>query len=522
MAAAMDVTARGPAEDLMRWTIDQPEPGSISEPVVTDETGPVAARVTSKPDGWSLELERRPTGAVRVRYQVASQPFAGLRPLAVLVNPLLMRVSGESVLGIPAAFDRRGVSVELHINDTGLRGRGAASSFGTGSVRRFRALGRELRAATFIAGGLGTAVFDCPQGKDEAAWYGAMSIDPRPVAGDLAVYRYGVGAVLGHPDPRPVTHLLVADARTSGTYVVTPRTAGVLVHMGAGQQWDADLRVSVATQITRYWIGGQLWIGPDADDQQGVGHWFSAGVARFLTRELMFRFGMLSPTEYVTEINGLLAVAVTSPHRADSNVQLARKLAAGEPTLPLLIARGALYATKVDAQIRQATKGAKSLEHVLRQLLEQALKERRALPLTAWLEAVEGLRGQSEQADFDGWIRRGDEPRLPAGALGKCFRPSTGAYEIFSLGFDAEATQATRTRTVVGLDPKGPAYRAGLRDDDVVQSVRYRRGDPRVQVSLKVQREGKVEPLSYRPVGGSRRGQQWRRVAGISSDQCPR
>ncbi|MBW2456573.1 MAG: hypothetical protein JRI68_18795 [Deltaproteobacteria bacterium] len=522
LAVALDITAHGPADDLLRWTMDHPEPGSISTPVVTDEAGPVPARVTAKPEGWSLQLERRPAGPVRVRYQVKSPPFALQSPLAVLVSPPLMRVSGESVLAIPVAFDRRGVSVELHVRDTGLRGRGAASSFGTGSPRHFRALGRELRAATFIAGGLGTAVFDCAQGKDEMAWYGAMSIDPRPVAGDLAVYRYGVGAVLGQADPRPVTHLLVADARPPGQYVVTPRTAGVLVHMGAGQQWDADLRVSVATQITRYWIGGQLWIGADAEDQQGRAHWFSAGVARFLTRELMFRFGMLSPAEYVSEVNGLLAVCATSPHRGQSNDELARRQAAGEPTLPLIIARGALYATKVDAQIRRATKGTTSLEGLLRQLLERALKERRALPLAAWLEAVEGLRGHSEQADFDGWIRRGEEPKLPTGALGKCFRSRAGAYEIFSLGFDAEATLAAPNRNVVDLDRRGPAYRAGLRDGDVVRSARYRQGNPDVSVELKVEREGKVLPLSYRPVGGTRRGQQWQRVRGIASDQCPR
>jgi len=185
-------------------------------------------------------------------------------------------------------------------------------------------------------------------------------------------------------------------------------------------------------------------------------------------------------------------------------------------------ARGALYATKVDAQIRQASQGTKSLEHVLRDLLARALKERAPLPLSTWLEAVAKARGTAEQADFDRWIEQGREPRLPPGALGNCFRSVTAPYEIFSLGFDEAATQASMSRQVVGLDPRGPAYRAGLREGDAVRSVRYRRGEPRVPAKVKVQRDGKTEQLSYRPVGGSRPGQTWRRVAGIDDDKCPR
>ncbi|MCT6647270.1 hypothetical protein N4G37_14475, partial [Enterococcus faecalis] len=75
--------------------------------------------------------------------------------------------------------------------------------------------------------------------------------------------------------------------------------------------------------------------------------------------------------------------------------------------------------------------------------------------------------------EWQRFIARGEAPALDGVPLGPCFRIVTRDYALFALGFDADATSTPAEPRPVGLDPNGPAARAGLRADDAVRFAQY-------------------------------------------------
>src|SRR5690606_37221536 len=114
----------------------------------------------------------------------------------------------------------------------------------------------------------------------------------------------------------PLTLLFIPDARPPGEFVAARRGASVAVLLGVSEPWSAPLRIATATEIIHGWIGAALWVGPTDAGHEAEAYWFTEGVARGLARDLLFRFGLISPADLLDEMHGLAAVAATSPHRA--------------------------------------------------------------------------------------------------------------------------------------------------------------------------------------------------------------
>jgi len=72
---------------------------------------------------------------------------------------------------------------------------------------------------------------------------------------------------------------------------------------------------------------------------------------------------------------------------------------------------------------------------------------------------------------------------------------------------------------VIGVEPKGPAAAAGLRDGDVLTTADVpERADQTAKVE--VQREGRPVVITYRPLSGARRGQAFRRKPALGEEAC--
>ncbi|MCA9637347.1 MAG: hypothetical protein KC420_15080, partial [Myxococcales bacterium] len=91
----------------------------------------------------------------------------------------------------------------------------------------------------------------------------------------------------------------------------------------------------------------------------------------------------------------------------------------------------------------------------------------------------------------------------------------------FELGFDAARSQAAEPPAIVGLDPRGPAARAGLREGERLHSVVADRSDPSIPAEVVVERRSGPITVTYRPRGASVRGQGWRRSPRADPKFCP-
>jgi hypothetical protein len=483
----------------------------IDEVLVRDANGPVAAELTRE---RALALARAANCPLDVTYRVrAAHDVDAGDPTSTAVDPTRMRAAGERALALPASWDNRAVDVELAIDPGDVRGADAASSFGFGRQRRFVALGRELRRATFIAGSLGRAQFDTKDAHDELVWLGDPAFDPRIVAADFAAFRSAAGVTLGR-DAAPLTVLFVVDGRERGELRTARRTASVVMHLGVADPFGSDARVSLATAIVQRWIGERLWLGPHGAEAESA--WFNDGVPRAVAALLAFRFGTLSSIEYAEELTRLLMVTATSRLRQRSNRELA---ALGSEGGALAVARGALYATRIDGQLRG--KGATDLMAVTRELMKLA-DPQGAVSRGTWIKLVSEGLGSDATPELVRFVDDGSAPALDPKALGRCFRIAQRDYRLFELGFDAEATLAAADHHPVALDPHGPAARAGLLATDVVRLANYRPGRPDVEAFVAVERDGGAQRIRYSPAGNTVRGQAVERIAGVAENDCSR
>ncbi|MDB4935264.1 MAG: hypothetical protein JWP87_2236 [Labilithrix sp.] len=438
---------------------------------------------------------------------------------ALQLEPSRFRAVGEDIVAVPAQLERKPLPIALDVRASD--GALVATSFGIAKDRVTRTLqisAGTLRRGAFLAGPGGRAEFDAPEGHDEAAWLGYPAFDPRAVSAEVAGFRGFLHEYFKDYDLEPATLFFAVDARPRGHFRVLRRASGVLVTLGS-DPYDASMRVWVAHELVHAWIGERVWLGEidQVRPREAETSWFHEGVTRWIAREQLSRAGLLVSDEYAHEVNRLLAIVATSRHASRPLKDLAADRAV-TGVAALLVARGALLATLEDARIREASHGARSFDDVVRGLATLAGERRGPLPESAPYDAVVAELGEARaKEDFDDVLTFGRRTRLPDNALGPCFESREVAYDVYDAGFDVVASRAAHA--IVGVDPKGPAALAGLRDRDVLVSVEVPERAEQT-AKIEVERSGKRVVVSYRPTSGTKRGQGFRRKPALTEEAC--
>ncbi|MEZ4294372.1 MAG: hypothetical protein R3B70_05315 [Polyangiaceae bacterium] len=513
------ITARPADAPLTLWTSSRAIE-LAEEPRAVDARGAVPVSLAPPTNPTGIVLDRPTDGVVQVSYTVrASLPGYPDVP-AIAVDPDRFEAAGESLLFLPASLDDKPVRVALRV-ETDEIGAGpttsAATSFGHGTRVDTVARTADVRESFFMAGLLGKGTFRAPEGNDDAAWLGYTAFDPRPIFADMAGLRTALTQIFRAPDAEKLTFLILSDSRPPGSFTVTRRPRSVVTRVGVQEAWTAPVRIAVAAAVVHGWIGSRLWIGPTEPAREPLAYWFSEGVTRHFARDRLFRYGLITPAEAAAEVEGLASLLATSPLARLPRDELLQQKGA----TPIFVARGALYALRIDALLRASkTEGTPPFELLLRDLYQRAAAQKGPLPETAWLDAVRGALGDSETATFQTLIDQGKPIDLPDSALGPCFRKVTRTYVGFDLGFDEEASMRAAPRRLKGLVKGGPAEKAGLREGDEIQSLHAGARSPAAEVSVTVLRDGKATTVRYKPEGRRAKGQGFERKQGVPDADC--
>jgi hypothetical protein len=486
---------------------------SLERPGCAPATGaaPLERRVLRAEPGAPLSLGATSASAERVRLELEYQLEAGG---SLLLDERRFLAEGSQLFFLPSS--QREVSlptlVAIDASAYGSDGR-AVSSLGLGAERRAPMTQRAIAEAVFAAGYLGSAVFEAPEGQDEAAWFGSPLFDPRPLAAEVASFRSAVRERLrDHRDARLTTILSVENALPA--FDVRRAPASVVLRVAPGQVLSAQLRLSILHQVLKEWIGGRLTLV----EETGVeAVWFTEGLCRYLARQLAFEFGLISPREYLEEINGLLAIqsVLGEPEHAPA--------CAAEATLPggafsgcrnlLALARGALLAGELDRAL--AARG-KSLSALLAGWLGDA-----QAPLTpsTWAAALQRDAGEPALTLLASFAR-GAAIVPPPTAFGPCFARAPLRLTESELGFEYRPSQAASgtERWLVTHVPEGsPAFAAGLRAETAVRAIDFApyAAERPIHVLLADSRQ-----LEYRPRSHALPSVAWKRVAGVPDQRC--
>jgi hypothetical protein len=455
----------------------------------------------------------RPTERVRLRleYQLDA-------PGALLLDERHFLAEGRQLFFLPAsrAEASQPTRVDIDASAYGSDGR-AVSSLGLGAERSAPMTGRAIEEAVFAAGYLGSAVFDAPEGQDEAAWFGSTLFDPRPLAAEIASFRSAVRERLNDHRDAPLTTILSVE-RTLPAFDVRRAPASVVLRVAPGQELSAQLRLSILHQVLKEWIGGRLTL---ADETGAEAVWFTEGVCRYLARQLAFEFGLISPLEYLEEVNGLAAIqsVLGGPEHAAA--------CAAEATSPggafsgcrnlLALARGALLAGELERVL--AARG-----HSLSALLAGWLRQAQA-PLTpsAWASTLERDAGAPATALLASFAR-GDAIVPPPAAFGPCFTRAPLRLAESELGFKyrrRDASAGARAGAggwlVTGVSESSPAFAAGLRAESALGAIDFApyAAERAIRVLL-----ADGQQLEYRPRHHAVPSVAWTRIPGVPDRRC--
>ena len=386
---------------------------------VHDAQGPVTLRVVDEaphPGGFPhfrrWHATRTIAPPLRITYRsLAPHRAVGGPPFSLLATDGGVSGAGSGFLVLPVTSQQVVTHVEWDLSgfDRGARG---VTSWGEGT---FEVTGppAELRQGWIMAGPVGRDPATGPEGPFSATWLGTPGWDPvTTMAWARRVYE-SLGAQYGYLTPLPTYRVFVRVGSRGGTAL------GNSFMLGATRREDSVVvdpegpRQTIAHEMGHLFVGG-------IEAPLGVASWFTEGLNTYYTRLFPMRGGFITVDEYVRQVNADFQAYHRSPSRnlsADSIVKVGFR---DEDTRHIPYLRGSFYFADLDVKIRQASRGRRTLDRVLRELFEARARGER-FDHDVWIRTVVREVGPSARDDFEAIVLRGERTVVPsAEAFGPC------------------------------------------------------------------------------------------------------
>lgn len=329
----------------------------------------------------------------------------------------------------------------------------AASTFGQGDVD-VQGPADRLTNAYYMAGTLGHYA---PPGVDAATgfhayWLGQPTFDPaREMSWTWQAYEYmrKFYRDTTASSYRVFVRALPVPSRVGGTALFNSFMVGI----------PAGVPDSTATgpRGTLFHEMGHMFVGNLSGGGEAGTTWFNEGLNVYYTRLLMLRSGLAPLSEYVDSFNESMRNYLTNGFRnvpADSLARLGFSTGVGAGSAQnIAYTRGSLYFADVDAKIRAASQGRRSLDDVILALFDRR-RNGEQLNQNILVEALVREIGPSAREKFEAVIVRGETIVPESGAIGPCFERQAITWSM--LDTMIEGYQWVRVPTVPRIEVGGP------------------------------------------------------------------
>jgi predicted metalloprotease with PDZ domain len=301
----------------------------------------------------------------------------------------------------------------------------------------------------------------------------------------------------------------------AGEYAGTAVEGGFLMLMSPGTPLGSDVEFLLAHEMFHTWNPAQLGeVGAD-----NPVYWFSEGFTDYYARLLLLRSSLITPDEYVKEINLAYAEYMASAARnyGEKVVQAQYFDYTSAQRLPYL--QGSLLALKWNALIGEHGAKRQSLDDAMRALRRKAETSEQILTDGSLGTFLAAFAGPQTDADIRNYIVLGQTIPLPPNGLGGCTSLTKKTFYKFESGFDIEALY--RDGRIRGMKVDSEAYKAGLRDGQtVVRSTAIDPNDPDRAIDMTVFDSGMPKKIHYLPHGSQSEIDQYELKAQDKSQQC--
>jgi predicted metalloprotease with PDZ domain len=171
-----------------------------------------------------------------------------------------------------------------------------------------------------------------------------------------------------------------------------------------------------------------------------------------------------------------------------------------------------------DAAIRRNSNGMKSLDDLMRDLVEESRRTRKRFDAETLLRRIEDMAGDKEGAAIRAIVLDGATPEIDARIYEPCLQLQTVDIGPWDLGFDFTATR--HQGQLVGVYPESRAYAAGLRDGQKIRGWSVHIGDPSREVELTLEEAGTQRKVRYLPQGKPTPTPQFNELPGATQEDC--
>ena len=301
---------------------------------------------------------------------------------------------------------------------------------------------------------------------------------------------------------------------------------GFALFLGDHVPKDAWLHL-LAHEHMHTWISRRIGGFPETDSDSEA--WLNEGFTEAFTARVLLQTGLWSMDQFVADQNAALLRYGTSPVKAAPNSRINADRNREWDVNKLPYDRGRLLALLWDKAFRRQTSGRVGLEDVMRAQEQQAVRDgRKGVNVSADLlfpDVARRLTGVDLSGDIARYVDRGEPIELPRDLFGPCAAVVKVNQAIFDRGFDLEATQKAHGR-VTGLEPGGPAERAGLRTGDKISVDEVPSHDSQTTLSYPVSEAGGGRHVvRYKPEGAGQvtfQQVQLKPVGGSDRAKCAR
>jgi predicted metalloprotease with PDZ domain len=274
----------------------------------------------------------------------------------------------------------------------------------------------------------------------------------------------------------------------------TAQTNSFDAFLGSECSLSNDILSLLAHEIFHTWTARKVFHLPD--NQEIYSYWFIEGFTEYYANLLNLRSKLISLEDYIKRYNKTLLNYYLSSSNSASIQQVGEQFIQNNEIQKLPYQQGEILAHNWNAKIKLATKNKKSLDDLIKELINPQNPAASNLTDQKINQTAKQYIKNGVMTDIN-HIYQGHVMIPDDNSLGPCVHLATKQLALYKFGFDVDA--AKKTTVINSVNPAGRAFAAGLRNGQKFVSIQANPEDINQMIVLTIKDNNATKIIRYLP-----------------------